>query len=395
MECNNNDNDDFCREVDQMVGIAAAARQRRSASLCRIEELETFEPPGHGPLQLRISGADRNLTYELAMEDKEFQRRFLIANPILASFDFAQFGLVLAGPAAAAILTWDDETLARIPVRVFNLHRVYDRTDSLEDEFAQVITAVGDHVAAEAEVDMSRCATSIAFDVYSPWVGAYTVRIELRYYESVGELLSGFALGSDQIVWDGRRIWASELGRFALKHRLNIFNRGVDAADTDTAVRILRAMEHGYAVVLPHAERGPTLKLGHVTFTGIKEHCSCCLYAERGSVPPHPVCLASSIRAINEGKPGAVVSCEYAPGLDVRTVHLRIAVEDFGIKDMLAPTVEYHPRVFALYAGPRLALKFTVVTLTGGSISWDDIYDAVDERNQDLAAGIPFRIASR
>ena len=363
----------------------------------------TVTPLGHGIPQICLRDLDGDGPVVNVRSDEEFRLRFLDANPTLAEFDLASHGLVLAGGAAAGILSRHSNYNRWIGD--YDLFLVGD--EFTEESVARTATALGDHIVGTlhyADLDVYRTFGCITFKLN----GGFQAQIVLRQFKTIADLLSDFDLGSCQVAWDGSRVYLSELGLLAANYRMNVVNLAVRGEVTEG--RIIRYMRRGYGLVLP--ELGdPSYPLGLVKFDELGGTCLCRMFATSGSPTSgsptggsptlyHETVyngidkvLQTSLDNLARGKVGGIAAgAEYTRGLDARTVVLRITAEvQTMIQTMITPDYIYPKELIAI-VGARSVREIVDEVVSTGRISTETLCRICAERDKELASCIPFRI---
>jgi len=394
----------IARELDSAV----AALHGHPAKLYDVKDLAA-KALGHGVPQVRLRGV-RAADVCLAATDEEFGQRFRAVNPILAKFDFARFGLVLAGGAAAAILSHKDAK------GMLGDYDLFFGGAPTEEEVVQAITALGDHIyEARCDPTVFRSANCVTFvSLGNPSRNErFQVQIILRRHKSISELLSGFDLGSSQVAWDGQRVHLTGLGKFAMDYRMNIVCLETRRASLEE--RISKYMVRGYGLVMPELGGLPSgMPSGKISFRGIERRgCLCTLTCEAvahaPTEPDEPLLYSAinygrgakglrreSINLLNAGHLGGLVAGgPYSRGLDAREISL--CIPDFdelmgsAIKQGMG-TVDVRLSQLSWLVGPKAARQLIEEALTHTRIAKSSIDAVAAERQKELDAALPFRI---
>ena len=88
-------------------------------------------------------------------------------------------------------------------------------------------------------------------------------QIVLRLYNTKSEIIHGFDLGASQFLYDGKQVFTTTLGNFALKYGLNIVNMNVRRSSYEK--RIMKYVDKGFGLVLYGVDKSKILNATSVT----------------------------------------------------------------------------------------------------------------------------------
>jgi hypothetical protein len=251
-------------------------------------------------------------------------------------------------------------------------------TTTADEKLALTAMALGDHLARAEHCGVTRCAEYLCFGNS----GDAAIRLFTIERSSIAELLSDFDLGSGQVAWDGRRVYLTELGRFAAVRRMNVAHHpgGIPVSPT-YEWDIIEAMHNGYGLVLP--ELGSAQRLGALKWEGIEHSgCLCCLtatgVARCGPVVPLDDCG---------------FSVQYVPGLDVRTIIVRTPEATFEkrVRAAITPSEIKHGSLVQA-VGREFAIEIVKEVIETGAASSATISRAAAAHNKRSAELFPFEI---
>ena len=188
-------------------------------------------------------------TFLRAADDKEYHSRLIRAEPLFVGLPLSRLGMVLAGEAAGAILMASDS--ARGLIRHYSSYELslvgHDTVDSVAGAINELGVIVNS--AWGGRVEVYRTLACVSFIRRQPWT---VVRVHLRRYISVYEVVAGADVGSCAVAWDGDRVFLSSLGKMAAEHGANVFSPGSPLHEE----RISRAFNRGGFIVIIPPENG-------------------------------------------------------------------------------------------------------------------------------------------
>jgi hypothetical protein len=257
MESKRNATNVACTDIKnrEMIrrALAEDAACRRPGVLDGLYGLDTLVPftrLGHGIPVIRHNPDNGPIAFSnRATGDADFATRLHEAAPYLATFDLQGNGLILAGGAASSLLMRSrSERLG-----VNNSYHDYDLFlvgHASDAEALAAIAALGDHLHARWGECMYvyRTQQCITFH-YQHFARNDIVQVILRRYNTIGEVIHGFDLGSSSVAWDGHRVFLTGLGKLAAEHGVNVLNLVARRGSYER--RLARYFERGYDLVLP------------------------------------------------------------------------------------------------------------------------------------------------
>jgi hypothetical protein len=179
-----------------------------------------------------------------AKTDEEFLARVAVAAPELTlagGFDWAGWGLVLAGGSVAALLM----TPGKSAHNFFDDYDFFMAGHANDTARSAAITALGDHLlAGHPDMKVGRTQSSVTFTA-----GPRKYQVVLRAYSTLAEVVHGFDMGSCAYAFDGTRVWMSLPGVLAAERGCNVLC--LQARRRTYETRLSKYFRRGYDVVLP------------------------------------------------------------------------------------------------------------------------------------------------
>jgi hypothetical protein len=217
--------------------------QNGEPTLYKLGDLSNFKRLGHGVPTLRHANPPQ---FALARSITEYRNRLHNTAPWLNGFDFEKYGLVLAGGAATHILVSSERVDSD-----YDLFLIGHKSD---DEAKEAITALGYHLSTRIDnLTNSRtvgCVTFTGLDTAKNVL--VEVQVVLRRQKTISELLHGFDLGSSSVAFDGKDVYLTRAGKFAVEQGANILTPGKRRSSYET--RLHRYFGRGFDIVLPHLD---------------------------------------------------------------------------------------------------------------------------------------------
>jgi hypothetical protein len=263
--------------------------------------------------------------FELATSNAAFAARLSLLAPWVADFDLAANGLILAGGAASATMTtcvtdghedyWFHD---------FDLFLVGHQSDSAA---LAAIHALADHlhVVWRGAVNVFRTMGCVTFvrrrevaDVRSLRYAADNagtpmpiVQVILQRYNSKAEVLHSFDLGSSAVLWDGKQVQMTALGKIAIYRGANVVN--LAARYPSFEPRIARYFDRGFDIVLTGISAGALRHTRPPTDPGAYwwSHCATYKFPYMSVARNSSYCCASCIGAARI-EPRAIASATAA-----------------------------------------------------------------------------------